>query len=218
MACLTDYPYCTQYGVPEPGCGSVATSGIIPDGDNIVIENNIIHTVGKTGWSGKYEPGKYDDAIYDTYVNNLKIINNVIWDVWTGKAIDFAASNGIVANNTILRLTEPPSGQTTDSGLMAITGGSNQIIQNNIFYGCNGQPPIKTYSSLSYSLSVNNNITSSDCPPLKSMANTTGVTFSNNIENINPLFVNISGKDLHLQQSSPAIDKRQKLSREVKGC
>lgn len=203
----TDYPYCTQYGVPEPGCGPMATSGIIPDGDNIVIENNTIHTIGKTGWSGRYEPGRYDHAIYGTHVKNLKIINNVVWDVWTGKAIDFAASNGIVANNSILRLTEPPSGQITDSGLMAITGGNNQIIQNNIFYACNGQPPIKTYTNLSYSLSVNNNITSPDCPPLSSMANKTGVTFSDNIENVDPLFVNISERDFHLRSSSPAIDK-----------
>ena len=208
----TDYPYCTEYGVPEPGCRSMATSGIFPGGDNIVIENNTIHTIGKTGWSGRYEPGRYDHAIYGTYVKNLKIINNVVWDVWTGKAIDFAASNGIVANNTILRLTEPPSGQITDSGLMAITGGNNQIIQNNIFYACNGQPPIKTYNKLSYSLSVNNNITSPDCPPLSSMANTTGVTFSDNIENVDPLFVNISERDFHLRSSSSAIDKGKSVS------
>lgn len=208
----TDYPYCSQYGVPEPGCNPLATNGIIPGGDNIVIENNIIHTIGKTGWTGKYEPGRYDHAIYGTYVNNLKIINNVIWDVWTGKALDLAASNSIVANNTILRLTEPPSGQPTDSGLMAITGGSNQVIQNNIFYGCNGRPPIKTYNSLSYSLSVNNNLTSPDCPLLSSMGNITGVTFSNNIENVDPLFIDLSGRDFHLKSSSPAIDKGKSFS------
>ncbi len=203
----TNYPYCTQYGVPEPGCGSVATSGIIPDGDNILIESNIIHTIGKTGWSGKYEPGRYDHAIYGTYVNNLKIINNVIWDVWTGTAIDFAASNSIVANNTILRLTEPPSGQTTNSRLMSITGGSNQVISNNIFYGCNGHPPIYTYNSLNYSLSINNNLTSPDCPSLSSMSNKTGVTFSNNIENKSPNFTNLAERNFRLSSNSPAIDK-----------
>ncbi|MFN6947229.1 MAG: right-handed parallel beta-helix repeat-containing protein [Cytophagaceae bacterium] len=129
---VSDYPYCTKYGVQEPGCRCEPSNGIYPDGNNVLIENNVIHTIGKTGWTGKYEPGRYDHAIYGTYVNNLKIINNIILDVWTGKAIDFAASNSIVANNTILRLTEPPSGQPTDSGLMAITGGSNQIVQNNI--------------------------------------------------------------------------------------
>jgi chitodextrinase len=193
-----------------------ATSGIIPDGDNIIIEGNLFHSIGKTGWSSQYNPGKYDHAVYGTYVNNLKIINNIIYDVWTGKAIDFAATNGIVANNTILRLTEPPSGQPTDSGLMAITGGNNQIIQNNIFYGCNGQPPIKTYSALSYSLAVNNNLTSPDCPPLNSMANRTGVTFSGNIENKEPLFIDISKRDFHLLSGSPAIDKGKSYPERIK--
>jgi hypothetical protein len=104
--------------------------------------------------------------------------------------VGFNFPNGIIQNNTFIY-------STPATGLFSYI--SNAVIQNNIFYNCN---PSNGVSNSTY----DNNITYSTAGPLPILG-------GSNIDNTDPLFVNITNyyafgvaNNYNLQVGSPAIN------------
>ncbi len=189
----------------DESSGGHASCGIVPGGNNHLFDSNLIYEIGKSEIASHY--GNWDHAIYGTGEAHT-VINNIIWDVWTGTALDIGWKSGLISNNVVARFTNIPRADTPDTYLVSLTSGSTDklIIQNNIFYGCaDNNSVIWVWREHDLSGSqVRNNIkygcSDWDEGPW------TGLTYSDNID-ADPKFVNVANKDFHLQSTSLATGK-----------
>ena len=183
-------------------------SGIGLADDNALIEQNLIHDLGRfgPGENGCAPPNAYwqnhDHGIYHQSGDNVTIRNNIFYNLVHGWGIQRystagdAVDNARIVNNTFAFPNPNREGQILVGGTM-----SNSVIENNIFY----QPltaGIWFDSGTMTNVTVANNMTSSGPVNFGTLP---GITFSNNFDNRNPLLVNPAGFDFHLTTGSPAI-------------
>jgi uncharacterized protein YjdB len=177
--------------------GSLGISAIAAYANNLLIEQNWIHDIGRLG------PGEYgcnpsntywqnhDHGIYLSNGNNILIRNNVFYNINHGWAVHRYGSTCdqvYVVNNTFAFPNPNRDGQI----ILASTT-TNLYIQNNIFY----QPGQNiAISGTESSATISNNISTGAMG---------GGAAGTNILNTDPLLVNPAGLDFHLQVGSPAI-------------
>ncbi len=197
-----------RYNHDEP-FGAYASNGMIPGGSYHIVDSNLFYEIGKNEIASHY--GNWDHAIYGTGHSHV-CTNNIIWDIWTGTALDIGWENSIVSNNIVARFTNIPRVDTPDTYLVSITenatGDKNILIQNNIFYGCVDNPAViwVGYGDNHSGSQVRNNIKWNGCTNWDE-GSWTGLTYSDNMMNTDPKFVNLSERDFHLQSTSLAIGK-----------
>jgi hypothetical protein len=160
------------------------------DCGNNIIRNCKIHDAGqnKAGAAGLVVGIGDGNLVYNTLIYNNP----------TSIQVDYGASNTKIYNNTCYNST-----YANDFAIrIGYTGGaSNTTVENNIVWATAGSDAIANYGTgtvCSYNLGD------------KAMQNEGSGTgsFSHNLvgSSYNPLFVNPSAGDFHLQPSSPAID------------
>ncbi len=180
--------------------------GISAYADNLIIEQNLVHDVGRfaPGEQG-CNPGNdywqnHDHGIYQGVGDNLVVRNNVFYNFTHGWAIQRYGSSvdGVYILNNTFAFPNP----NKDGQIIIASGTTNLVIANNIFY----QP---TTAGVWFdgggfgTVTVSNNLTFGGSVTTGS---TLGITYSANLDNTGPKFVNAAGLDFHLQAGSPAID------------
>jgi len=186
--------------------------GINAYATNITIDKNIIYNVGRfapgesgctpstTNWQN------HDHGIYYAVGDNLIVRNNIFYNDIRGWAIQRYSGGGAVVTgmsvfNNVFAGTNP-----NKLGHIVIGGATNGIfIANNIFYQAttagvwfdSGDGGTWPNAIVENNLSTNGVITPS----------VSGITAASNILNVDPLFVNPTAFDFHLQPGSPALGK-----------
>ena len=173
------------------------------NGVNVVVEGNLVHDFGRFGpGENGCVPGNdywqnHDHGMYIHAGNNLVIQNNIFYNIFHGYQIQFfsgSASNVFILNNTFA-FGNPNRAQD----IAIYYGISTALIANNIFY----QP---TSYGIAWSGSESGVIASNNLSTgaLSSGAGS-GVAFTANLENTDPVFVNPTTLDFRPQTGSPAI-------------
>jgi len=191
---------------------STAAGIYIDGGRNIIVENNICYHNGYGGEIGCEENG-------DT--SNITFRNNIFYEnFYTGMHIGAydadqplaIVKNAYVYNNTFYNNDTG----LTESGEFTLTKSKNCRIMNNIFY-VSSQNVFFSSSRTQENLTIDYNLVYNDAG-----ANAL-VTYGNNeytgLQNLydatgfgahssygNPKFVNVSGNDFHIMDTSPAIN------------
>jgi hypothetical protein len=188
---------------------SIGLSAVGVGNDNVLIEGNLIHDIGRygPGEHGCNQPNAYwqnhDHGVYLESGTNVLIRNNVFYDMVRGWSIHrYSGHGGGMDGLSILNNTFCCGNPTKIGEIIIANDVSHAVIANNIFY----QPTtagIRFAGGILRDVTVANNLTSNGpiadgTPP--------GVTFSNNLEGLDPRFVNAAGFDFHLRRGSPAID------------
>jgi hypothetical protein len=182
--------------------------------NSVVIEKNVIHDIGRFG------PGEngcnpqttyyqnHDHGIYIDGSVNVTVKNNIFYDITHGWGIQCYSGSGTrssnltIANNTFAFPNPYRDGQI----ILAYPGVDNSTIQNNIFYDpttagvrIGTDAPVPTFSNVAVSYNiVRGGVINS--------GSASGVTFSSNQDNTDPLLVNPAIPDFHLQAGSPAVN------------
>ena len=188
--------YCESSGI--------GLSAIDAYSDNMIIEGNWVHDIGRfaAGENG-CQPGNdywmnHDHGVYNGQGTNIIIRNNVFYNCTRGWAIQRYGSSVdqlYIVNNTFAFPNPNRDGQI----ILAATT-TNLFIENNIFYlpGQNvGISGTQSGSIIDHNLST---------------GTVGGGGTGTNIENTDPMFVNPTGLDFHLQAGSPAINAGLALS------
>jgi hypothetical protein len=146
-------------------------------------------------------------------VDGFVIANNVFYNQPNGYSIQLGdqASNGVVANNTFDRAY----GTASDSGSAIIVWGagpyasSNDVIVNNLFTTNINHAVQANCAKPLTGISVRGNLGYSNGAPEYAGTYGSVVCFSvgANLGDADPLYVNRTGGDFHLQSSSPARGK-----------
>ena len=120
---------------------SVRTLGVNPKNVGVIIENNIISKSNDAS-NGTDRPGNvHARGIYlDANSSNIKVLNNIIFDVWDGIYISQAQSN-IIRGNTVYNTGNYKAGKYISAAFVIGNGveGFQQTrynsITNNVFFG-----------------------------------------------------------------------------------
>jgi len=181
---------------------SIGIMGVYTDtaASGWTIDGNVIHDCGRTGGL----TGSHDHGLY-LHGANFVVTNNVFYRVFNGWHIQTANTfSGRIMNNTFYQSNLYPGKL---GSIVLWEPNSNVIIRNNIFYD-SGAVAVYTYAlSMSGSCSIDNNIVYRiggipsiiDSLPAACVA-------SNNRLTVDPLLVNPTALDFHLQAASPAVD------------
>lgn len=170
-----------------------AGTGLGPDGNNIVIRNSYIH----------------DNAVQGLYISggsNWLVENNVFYNNGWYEIFNHGGRNHVIRNNTIV--AGPRNNFLTtgvaSAGIYLNQGSIGSINENNIIDGF--RYGVYDGSMLWQPNVIRNNLIRSS--PAGSEIQSTGSNIpikTNNIFNLDPLFVNRSAIDFRLQSGSPAI-------------
>ncbi len=201
-------------------CQGIGIEGIYASvGVNtMIIDGNRFHDIGRNpnaNCGGSPPSPNHDHGIYSE-ANNLTIINNVFynnvmgWGVQAASYANGGAQNWLIANNTF---AFPNPGRDGQIVLWADTTPiTNITIRNNIFY----QPQNYALSiggdGSSITGSVQNNLIYGAGGVWDNSYGSASVTVGANTIGPNPMLVNPSGFDFHLQSGSPAKDTGMTLS------
>jgi len=190
--------------------------GIFVQQNNVLIEGNIIHDIGRygPGENGCSNPTFWEHNDHGIYIHTgsgYDIRNNVFYNHVHGWAIHFypdPVTNTNVFNNTFA-FGNPNVGGTHIVIAAALT---NVSITNNVFYDTASTGKIIYLSSpgTQTNVLINYNLARS-----ATMFNTTppaGITQSNNTLSTDPLLVSPTTSDFHLTGSSPAKDTATTIS------
>jgi hypothetical protein len=208
---------------------SNAQCGIYIKADNVLVEGNLIHDVGRLipGQQGCQPNNNYwqnhDHGVYHSGGDRVTIRNNIIYNIkqgWAVHAWPKSRNHMDILNNTIA------FGNQHKGKLGAIimwapsTGGMNvsdSIIANNIFYGVNtaaiwmgasGKGPARFAN-----VRISNNIVSNGVLlATKENIDASGLILADNLEKTDPKFVDPATFDFRLRSDSPAIDAGLTLS------
>jgi hypothetical protein len=169
-----------------------------PNCHDFIIDGNVFHDIGRSNEL------HYDHALY-LRGWNYTITNNVFYNNTRGWAIQLAdgASNVLIANNTFA-FPNP----NKDGHIMLWNTQSGLAIRNNIFYSPRNYA-IDRYASSVNSCSVDRNIVYGASGV---MANTSGCSLASNQVGANPMFVNPSAYDFHVQAGGAGVDGGMNLS------
>src|SRR5213079_1376865 len=114
--------------------------GVDAYSDNLTIERNVIHDIGRLGpgEQGCVEPNgnwqNHDHGVYNGIGDNVVIRNNVFYNLTHGFAIQRYNGNGAVTNGlTIVNNTFAFPNPWRDGHIIIATGVNNLLIANNIF-------------------------------------------------------------------------------------
>jgi len=179
----------------------------------VTIERNLIYDIGRfaPGENGcnpsgisyqNHDHGLYLDGTVEsssiTGANNTVVKNNIFYNLKRGWAIQIypdSLTGLLIANNTFAFENPYQVGHIIIGANL-----TNSQITNNIFYDPK-TAAINFYMGTKSGVVINDNITYSGT--IKS-SNQSGVTFTANLDNTDPLFVSAGSFDFHLQSSSPA--------------
>jgi hypothetical protein len=190
----------------------IGLSGMTFVNDNVVIEQNLIHDIGRDslGEHGCSQPNDYwqnhDHGIYLSTGTNVIIRNNVFYSITRGWAIQCypgPISQAYIVNNTFA-FPNPHR----DGHIIVDATFTGAVIANNIFY----QPQtagVWFAGGTTSNVAVQYNLTMSGTA---STGNGAGVTLSHNLDNTDPTLVNALAFNLQLLAGSPAIDAGVTLS------
>jgi uncharacterized protein YjdB len=187
--------------------------GVDAYSDNLVIERNVIHDIGRLGpgEQGCVEPNanwqNHDHGVYHGIGNNVVIRNNVFYNFTHGWAIQRYNGNGAVTTGlTIVNNTFAFPNPWRDGQIIIATGVTNLVIANNIFYQPTTAGVWLDTGGLT-NATVSNNIAFGGVTSAGP-----GATLSANLDNTDPQFVNAGGLDFRVQAGSPAIGVGLRLS------
>jgi Big-like domain-containing protein/parallel beta helix pectate lyase-like protein len=181
--------------------------GIDSYADNLTIERNVLHDVGRFG------PGEqgctplttnwqnHDHGIYNGVGNNVVIRNNVFYNFAHGWAIQrYSGPGAITSGLTIVNNTFAFPNPWRDGQVIIATGSTNLTIANNIFYQPTTAGVLFETGGLT-NVTVSNNLTYGGT----AFTGATPDVASGNLGNTDPLFMNVAGLDFRVQAGSPAI-------------
>jgi hypothetical protein len=198
--------------------------GIYIKADNVLVEGNLIHDVGRLtpGQRGCQPSNNYwqnhDHGVYHSAGDHVTIRNNIIYNIKQGWSIQVwpkSRAHMNILNNTIA------FGNQNDGKLGAIVmrgpsrdgmNVSDSTIANNIFYGVNtaaiwmgsasGEKPTRLAN-----VRISNNIISNGVLLFaEKNVDASGLTLADNLEKTDPKFVAPAAFDFRLRSDSPAID------------
>jgi uncharacterized delta-60 repeat protein len=185
--------------------------------NSVVVQKNVIHDIGRFSPGNGCNPSttRYenrDHGIYVDGITGITIKNNIIYNIGHGWGVQFFSGAGtrssgiLVANNTFAFQNPYRDGHI----VLGEPGIDNANIQNNIFYiprtagvRIDTDPPLPTFSNVIVTKNlIHQGVINS--------GSGTGVTFSDNLENTNPLLLNPNPDPslalFQLQSGSPARD------------
>jgi hypothetical protein len=178
--------------------------GVSAYSDNLVIERNVIHDIGRLGPAeqGCVEPNanwqNHDHGVYNGVGNNVVIRNNVFYNFTHGWAIQrYNGAGSVTTGLTIVNNTFGFPNPWRDAQIIIATTTNNIVIANNIFY----QPTTAGvwFDGAGNGATLLGNVSTGAVQILG-----TGLTMSGNMPNTDPLFVNATGFNFHLTAGSPA--------------
>lgn len=188
--------------------------GVDAYADNLTIERNVIHDVGRFG------PGEqgcipsttvwqnHDHGIYHGVGNNVMIRNNVFYNFTHGWAIQrYSGAGATPTGLTIVNNTFAFPNPWRDGQIIIATGTTNLLIANNVFYQPTTAGVVFETGGLT-NVTVSNNLTYGGT----AMTGASGVAVTGNLDNTDPLFLSVGGFDFHVQLGSPAIGAGMTLS------
>ena len=190
--------------------------GIYVKQNQVLIEQNSIHDIGRyaPGENGCSYPAGYigyqthDHAMYLSAGDDVTILNNVVYNIRRGWAVQVFPNSRTrlnILNNTFA------FGNPNQHGHIVLYQASitDSNIKNNVFY----QPTVAAIY-VGGGATFNNTTIANNLTDVGQIADSTpsGIAFSNNQVNTNPLFLNAAGLDFHLQAASPAVDTGQTLA------
>ncbi|MFZ5989419.1 MAG: DNRLRE domain-containing protein [Bacillota bacterium] len=198
---------------------------------NYTYDSNIFYNIGRysSGCTPESEaPWKYYNHDHALYLcsDDVLIKNNIFYDNTSGFSVKISGayesdgvSNWQIINNTFYNYNSSFPTYEYDFGHILVWGKCNNIlIQNNVSH-TPGKAFVKQYGShsddtvdITYNLMYGSGYQCSAIDETKSCVTPTGWTFSNNIENQNPEFVDLANKDFHLLSSSPAVNNGYNVS------
>ncbi len=172
----------------------------------IVVERNRIYSIGRrrNGESG-CSTNKYahDHGIYIASASNITVRRNVIYD--SNRGFPIHVYGGTTTNLNIYHNTlagRSPTGKPSAQILLSSTVRTANIKNNT---SSDAQAGMLYLSNLSASsVTVSHNLSSTSARYGSSVS---GVSFSNNIENTNPAFIDKSRNDFRVTSSSPTINR-----------
>jgi hypothetical protein len=137
----------------------------------------------------------YQSGMFSGTITNFIIRNNVVRDMCRGYNFGPVSTvTGLqILNNTFVNIDAAPTELNGST--------SGPVIKNNIYYNIG-----RSYVSLATGVSspdIGNNLT---------YQVSGGSAYPGDLWGVDPRFVSVSGKDFHLQSTSPAIDKGLRLS------
>ncbi|MBZ0296425.1 MAG: right-handed parallel beta-helix repeat-containing protein [Anaerolineae bacterium] len=168
--------------------------------DNIVRNNLVYDNNMAQGANGQKKQGR-GIGVYSG--SGTQVYNNVIWGAHVaGIDITYGGNNAMIFNNTIMSTTG--YGISVGGGSDPSETASNTLVQNNVVYQQSTYPAI--YNSRGINTVFQYNLTFGSNARIEAK-NPASTTFLNNLENVDPLFTDVSLRNFSLKASSPAIDK-----------
>ncbi len=167
--------------------------------NHITINSNVIHDCGAS------VDVNHDHGIYLANVENVNIINNIMYNFPGGWHIHMYHPTGSASNINIVGNTFAFNNPQRDGDIIIAEPISGILIEDNVFYKSNNAAVIEDYASGTASLSINNNLAT--VGTLFENTDSIPYSVSKNILSADPSLVNPSSYDFHLQSNSPAIAK-----------
>jgi parallel beta-helix repeat protein len=197
-----NYIHDIKYGIPENvnphiDCFQTWSSPDYEAAQNIIFEQNICKNSQVQSANEKGQGFMIEGA------SNLIIRNNLI-QAFTGVNAIGSAGLTIVNNTFASQLSFPPSFGPFGVGL---TQSSNPVVQNNLFYDFPARSVMVDGSVSPQGSDIGYNLIYHSDGRTPS-----GFPYPHDLWQVNPLLVDPSGGDFHLQPNSPAIDAGQSLA------
>jgi hypothetical protein len=173
---------------------------------NNIVRNNVIYDNNTAeGFNGQKKQGR-GIGVYAG--SGTQVYNNVIWGAhMAGIDVSYAGHNAKIFNNTILQATGYGIVVGYDSS--TITTSINTLVENNLVYQQSDSPAI--YNDGGRGTIFRYNLTFGVNPAIG--ARYPGATvILNNLQNVDPRFINLGAKNFDLGSGSPAIDAGNNLN------
>ncbi len=168
--------------------------------DNVVRSNLIYDNNVAQGADGQKKQGRGIGVYAGT---GTLVYNNVIRGAHhTGIDVTYGGDNAQIFNNTVYNMMGV--GIEVGFGQESSRTSVNTMVRNNIVIQQFSQPAISNARGIN--TLIENNLSFGVNTQIVQGAGSGNATISNNLINVNPMFVNMSGYDFALQANSPAID------------